>query len=127
MSKTLHYGPGMDDADHDGPYGEAATYERHGHVATITYNRPEALNAVNGALRRDLNAAWERFVADEEAWVGIVTGAGDKAFCAGADLRDGTGSTGDFPGTFWEMPTVNSSRCSSPPSPPSTATASATG
>ncbi len=98
----------MGDADHDGPYGEAATYERHRHVATITYNRPEALNAVNGALRRDLNSAWERFVADEEAWVGIVTGAGDKAFCAGADLRDGTGSVGEFPGTFWEMPTVNS-------------------
>ena len=84
----------MGDSKHDGPHGEAATYERLGHVATITYNRPEALNAVNGALRRDLNAAWERFVADEEAWVGIVTGAGDKAFCAGADLRDGTGSVG---------------------------------
>ncbi|MEE3276140.1 MAG: enoyl-CoA hydratase-related protein [Actinomycetota bacterium] len=98
----------MADADQDGPYGEAATYERRGHVATITYNRPEALNAVNGALRRDLNAAWERFVGDEEAWVGIVTGAGDRAFCAGADLRDGTGSAGEFPGTFWEMPTVNS-------------------
>ena len=98
----------MGDSKHDGPHGEAATYERLGHVATITYNRPEALNAVNGALRRDLNAAWERFVADEEAWVGRVTGAGDKAFCAGADLRDGTGSVGEFPGTFWEMPTVNS-------------------
>ena len=93
----------MAEPAHDGPYGEAATYERDGHVATITYNRPEALNAVNGALRRDLNAAWERFVADEEAWVGIVTGAGDKAFCAGADLRDGTGSVGEFPGTGIEF------------------------
>ena len=37
----------------------------------------------------------------------IVTGAG-KAFCAGADLRDGAGSAGDFPGTFWEKPTINS-------------------
>ena len=50
-------------------------YERDGHVATITYNRPAVLNAINGELRQDLNAAWERFRDDEEAWVGIVTGA----------------------------------------------------
>jgi len=82
-------------------------YELGGHVATITYNRPEALNAVNGALRRDLNDAFARFRDDEDAWVGIVTGAG-RAFCAGADLRDGAGSTGEFPGSFWEKPTLNS-------------------
>ena len=52
-------------------------YERDGHVATITYNRPEAMNALNGELRADLNAAWEQFRQDEEAWVGIVTGAAD--------------------------------------------------
>ena len=86
---------------------DAVLYERSGHVATITYNRPEALNAVNGELRRDLNAAFARFRDEEEAWVGIVTGAG-RAFCAGADLRDGRGSTGEFPGTFWEKPTLNS-------------------
>lgn len=88
--------------------GEAATYERTAHVATITYNRPENLNAVNADLRRDLNAAWLEFLADEEAWVGILTGAGDRAFCAGADLKDGRGAVGTFPGTFWEKPTVNS-------------------
>ena len=90
------------------PSGMAATYERDGHVATITYHRPEAANTVNGAMRRDLNAAWERFMADEEAWVAILTGAGDRHFCGGADLRDPEGSTGDFTGTFWEVPTVNS-------------------
>jgi enoyl-CoA hydratase/carnithine racemase len=84
-----------------------ATYELDGHVATITYNRPESLNAINGDMRRALNDAFERFRADEEAWVAIVTGAG-RAFCAGADLHDGAGSTGDFAGTFWEKPTVNS-------------------
>ena len=90
------------------PSGTAATYERDGHVATITYHRPEAANTVNGAMRRDLNAAWERFMADEDAWVAILTGAGDRHFCGGADLRDPDGSTGDFAGTFWEVPTVNS-------------------
>ena len=87
--------------------GDAATYERDGHVATITYNRPEKLNAINGDLRRDLNAAWEQFRADDDAWVAIVTGAG-RAFCVGADLHDGAGSVGTWPGSFWEIPTVNS-------------------
>jgi len=87
--------------------GDTVLYELDGHVATITYNRPEALNAVNGELRRDLNAAFTRFREEEGAWVGIVTGAG-TAFCAGGDLRDGRGSTGEFAGTFWEKPTINS-------------------
>ncbi len=81
-------------------------YERAGHIATITYNRPEKLNAINGAMRAALNNAWNEFLADEAAWVGIVTGAG-KAFCVGADLTEG-GSIGEFPGTFFEMPTINS-------------------
>jgi len=85
--------------------GDSVRYERDGHVATITYDRPEVLNAINGALRQDLNAAWERFRADEEAWVGIVTGAG-RAFCVGADLRDGAASAGTWPGSFWEIPTI---------------------
>jgi E-phenylitaconyl-CoA hydratase len=82
-------------------------YELDGHVATITYNRPEVLNAVNGAMRRGLNAAFSRFRDDEDAWVAIVTGAG-RAFSVGGDLRDGEGSTGEFAGTFWEKPTINS-------------------
>ncbi len=87
--------------------GDTVLYERDGHVATITYNRPEVLNAINGALRQDLNAGWERFRDDEDAWVAIVTGAG-RAFCVGADLRDGAKSAGDWPGSFWEIPTINS-------------------
>jgi enoyl-CoA hydratase/carnithine racemase len=82
-------------------------YERDGHVATITYNRPDALNAINGELREDLNAAWLRFRDDEDAWVAIVTGAG-RAFSAGADLRDGAGAAGTWSGSFWEIPTINS-------------------
>jgi len=83
------------------------TYELEGHVAVITYNRPEAMNAINAEMRRSLNEAFARFREEEEAWVAIVTGAG-RAFCAGGDMRDGAGSTGDFAGTFWEKPTVNS-------------------
>lgn len=82
-------------------------YELDGHVATITYHRPDAMNAVNGAMRRGLNDAFSRFRDDEDAWIAIVTGAG-KAFCAGGDLRDGAGSIGEFAGTFWEKPTANS-------------------
>lgn len=87
--------------------GDLVGYELGGHLATITYNRPEALNAVNAELRRDLNAAFARFRDEEDAWVAIVTGAG-RAFCVGADLRGGGGAAGEFPGTFWEKPTANS-------------------
>ena len=87
--------------------GDTVLYELDGHVATITYTRPESLNAVNGEMRRDLNAAFTRFREEEDAWVGIVTGAG-KAFCAGGDIKDGAGSVGEFAGTFWEKPTINS-------------------
>lgn len=83
------------------------TYHLHDHVATITLNRPEARNAINGAMRRDLNAAWDRFRDDEDAWVGILAANGD-CFCAGADLKDGDGAVGTFGGTFWEKPTINS-------------------
>jgi enoyl-CoA hydratase/carnithine racemase len=82
-------------------------YELDGHVATITYNRPEALNPIDAGLRADLNTAFARFRDDEDAWVAIVTGAG-RAFCVGADMRNVAGAAGDFEGTFWERPTVNS-------------------
>ena len=82
-------------------------YELEDHIATITLNRPEARNAINGELRKDLNAAWERFRDDTDAWVGILTAAGNT-FSAGADLKDGAGAVGVFGGTFWEKPTINS-------------------
>ena len=86
---------------------DAVLYESAGHVVTITYNRPDALNAINGALRTGLNDAFLRFRDDEDAWVAIITGAG-RAFSVGADLKDGEGSIGIFAGTFWEKPTINS-------------------
>jgi enoyl-CoA hydratase/carnithine racemase len=81
-------------------------YELDGHVAAITYNRPTALNAIDAEMRRDLNEAFSTFRCDETAWVAIVTGEG-RAFCVGADLAS-SGAAGEFPGTFWEKPTLNS-------------------
>lgn len=83
------------------------TYELRDHIATITLNRPEVRNAINGAMRRDLNAAWDRFRDEEDAWVAILTANGD-CFCAGVDLNDNDGAVGTFGGTFWEKPTINS-------------------
>ena len=58
------------------------------HVALVTINRPEARNAVNGAVAAGLEAAVERIEADPDLWVAILTGAGGIAFCAGADLKE---------------------------------------
>ena len=85
---------------------DTVLYEQDGHIVTITYHRPERMNAINGPMREALNAAWLRFRDDVDAWVAILTGAG-RAFCAGADVREG-GSAGTFAGTFWEKPTINS-------------------
>ncbi len=82
-------------------------YEQNGNVVTISYNRPDNLNTINGPMRESLNSAWKKFLEDETAWVAILTGVGDT-FCAGADLKDMQGSAGTFPGTFWEKPTINS-------------------
>ncbi len=64
-------------------------FERRDAVATITLNRPERLNAISPALAADLIAALERGIEDPEIRVLILTGAGDRAFCAGDDLREG--------------------------------------
>lgn len=61
-------------------------YENRGRSAVIRLNRPEARNAVNQELAEGLEAALDRFEADDEAWTGILTGNG-PAFCAGADLK----------------------------------------
>lgn len=62
-------------------------YERRGAAAVLTINRPEARNAVNGAVAAALLDGYRRFEADGDAMVLVLTGAGDQAFCAGADLK----------------------------------------
>ncbi len=62
-------------------------YEQKDRVVTITINRPEAMNAIDPETHEALVAAWTRFRDDDGAWVAILTGAGDRAFSAGADLK----------------------------------------
>ncbi len=64
------------------------TYDNRGPVAWVTIDRPEAHNALNAEVRRGLWDAFARFNADEQASVMVLTGAGDKSFCAGADLKE---------------------------------------
>lgn len=63
-------------------------YEVRDQIALITLNRPERLNAISLALREQLGEAFLRFEADPALRVAIVTGAGNKAFCAGMDLKE---------------------------------------
>src|ERR1700748_3518631 len=66
---------------------ENITYEREAHLALVTINRPEVLNAVNPETSAELLDAFTRFRDDDDAWAAILTGAGDKAFSAGNDLK----------------------------------------
>ncbi len=66
----------------------AVLYEKKGHIAYITLNRPEARNAINSEAWEGLINAWISVRDDREVRIAIVTGAGDKAFSAGADLKE---------------------------------------
>jgi enoyl-CoA hydratase len=63
------------------------SYERIGAAAVVTIDRPERRNAIDGPTAGELRQAFERFCADDDARVLVVTGGGDAAFCAGADLK----------------------------------------
>src|SRR6266508_2891933 len=62
-------------------------YEQSDRLVTITINRPEAMNAIDPETNQALIDAWTRFRDDDSAWVAILTGAGEKSFSAGADLK----------------------------------------
>lgn len=59
-----------------------------GHLFLITINRPEVMNCIDGETARALREAWLRFRDDDRLFVAILTGAGDKSFCSGADLKN---------------------------------------
>lgn len=67
---------------------ETITVETHDAVTLITLNRPKALNALNSAILDDLIAAFAAYEADDDQLCAILTGSGDKAFAAGADIKE---------------------------------------
>jgi len=66
---------------------DTITYEVDGHTATITMNRPDALNALSPHMITELRAAYQQVEDDDTVWLMIVTGAG-RAFCTGADVKE---------------------------------------
>jgi len=67
---------------------ETVIYEKKGHVAYLTLNRPHVLNAFSVKMRDDLFEVMSAVKADDEVRVAVLKGAGEKAFCAGADLTE---------------------------------------
>jgi crotonobetainyl-CoA hydratase len=77
---------------------DAIKVERRGAVTTVTLNRPEAMNSITPDMHHALQAAFDGFAADPEQLVCVVTGAGEKAFCAGSDLKAmAAGETRPYP------------------------------
>nr|WP_298686369.1 enoyl-CoA hydratase-related protein [uncultured Sphingomonas sp.] len=73
-------------------------------IAILTLNRPDARNALGREIREGLAAAWTRFERDPALRVAILTGAGDKAFCAGGDLKR-------WSRPAWRCPHATCTRC----------------
>ena len=67
---------------------DTAIFELSDHIATVTLNRPEAMNALDPDLIASLADIWVEIRDNPDIWVGIVTGAGDRAFVAGADISE---------------------------------------
>lgn len=67
--------------------GQFSKVEKDGRLMVVTINRPEVYNACHPMANQELVDAFDEFQADPELWVAIITGAGDKAFCAGNDLK----------------------------------------
>ena len=63
------------------------TVQDEGRLRIVTLNRPEVLNALHADANDELSAVWDEFAARDDLWVGIVTGAGGRAFSAGNDLK----------------------------------------
>ena len=87
---------------------ENCLVEKTGHVMVVTLNRPEAKNALNGAMLVGLYRAWRRLDADDDLYCAILTGTGDT-FCAGMDLKTGPGgdNSGDIQAMMKEIPDLH--------------------
>jgi len=71
------------------------------HVANVTIDRPDRLNAIDAAAEAELMRIWEAIEGNREIRVVVLTGAGDRAFCAGADMKGGSGVSGL---EYWAAP-----------------------
>jgi enoyl-CoA hydratase/carnithine racemase len=69
------------------PSYEHCSVERDGHLWTVTIRRPHVLNALHAPATAELADVFDHFEADDDAWVAIITGEGDRAFCVGNDLK----------------------------------------
>jgi enoyl-CoA hydratase/carnithine racemase len=77
---------------------EFIAVESVGRVTTITLNRPQVMNAINTAMHHELQDAFDAFAADPEQFICVVTGAGERAFCTGSDLKGrASGEARDYP------------------------------
>ncbi|MFJ2193370.1 enoyl-CoA-hydratase DpgD [Kitasatospora sp. NPDC087861] len=63
-------------------------YEKHGRVARVTLDRPDRLNAMDLRTHEELALVWDDFEQDDELWLAVLTGAGERAFSAGQDLKE---------------------------------------
>ncbi len=66
---------------------EFLLFEQRDHVAWITLNRPEVLNAMHPPMAAELREAWKKVRDDDDIWMGVLTGSGERAFSAGSDLK----------------------------------------
>lgn len=76
---------------------ETITVTREGRVAILTLNRPEAMNAISMQMRADLRNALDLLRRDADVGAAVLTGSGEKAFCAGMDLREFSKLSADMP------------------------------
>jgi len=82
----------------------AIDYKKENRIAIFTVNRPEAFNAINVQAMQELHEAMVAFRDDPELWVGIITGAGEKAFCVGADIKNMLPFMKENRGKPWTLP-----------------------
>lgn len=87
----------------------AIIYEVKDKIAYLTINRPNAMNAMDRETYQEIRDAWERTDADDQVFVGILTGAGDRAFSAGADIKKvyGGDASQERAGAFWRHAPLN--------------------
>jgi acetyl-CoA C-acetyltransferase len=75
---------------------EFCAVEHDGHLRIIKIERPDAMNALHPPATAELSRAFDEFEADAEAWVAILTAAGERAFCVGTDLKHPAGPADEF-------------------------------